>query len=152
MPPGPGTWLDAQLPTFFPRWGAALGYTFAYVLTGLLIHRRLTPQLTPKMAAIFAVGVYFATVMLPYLGLLLVYGLQWGAFDVLIPGSIMNALSCKETGEVNLHVVFSLVWLTGVVILNLPWFVHQVREFKHEVPQLQPVQMPAPPVIRQPGA
>lgn len=152
VPPGPGTWLDGQLPTLYRRWGSVLAYTFAYVLTGLFIHRRFTPQLTPKLAGIFAVCVYMAAVLVPYLGLLVVHGLRWDVLDVWVPGNIMDALFCEKPGHVDRHLVLSLVWLVTALVLNLGWFVRQAREFRHGVPSVDRVTAPAPPIIKQPAA
>jgi hypothetical protein len=125
---------------------AALAYAFDYALTGLLIQRKFFPNRPPKLAGLLAVLIAAAWALLPSLVLFFLNELTWKSFEGLQLGNAFNVFSSlREGSELNLHLLFSGIWLALAILLNANWFFRQLKAFRPLDNAAKPPPIPAIP-------
>ena len=124
---------------------AAAAYTFAYALTGLFIHRKWLPRRPPKIAGLLAVLLAAAWAVVPSIFLFFANKLSWNSVEGLQLGNVFNLFTLRDEGQQTMHLVFATVWFFIAVLLNVPWFFRQVRNF-------QPPVAPPPVIAKTPPA
>jgi hypothetical protein len=128
---------------------AALAYAFDYALTGLLIQRKFFPKRPPKLAGLLAVLIASGWAIVPSLVLFFLNELTWKSIEGLQLGNAFNVFSSlREGNELNLHLLFSGVWLVLVIVLNVNWFFRQMKAFRPPAQiEKPPAATEVPPII-----
>ncbi len=132
---------------FLLKSGAVLAYALAYTLMGLFLHRKFLPNRAPKTAALFVMLILGAAI-LPYTVLFFLNRLSLESFRELQLGNVFNVFSIEDDAHLSAHLTFAAAWLGVAALLNLKWFVAQVRNFypieRSAVPQVQSAHLTPP--------
>jgi hypothetical protein len=113
------------------HWFAATtAYAFAYALTALLIHRKFLSRRPPKLAGLLAVLLAGAWAIVPSIVFFFLNQLSWKSVEGMQLGNIFNIFYLRDDGQRIFHLWFALGWLILATVLNLKWFVAQVKNFR----------------------
>lgn len=104
-------------------------YAHAYALTGLFLHRTFFAHRTPVLASLFTFAIPALWSLLPCLVLFVLDRLTWDALKMPQLGNAFNLL-LGDGSAITSHLWFAAGWSILAVIVNLPWFIRQVRAFK----------------------
>jgi hypothetical protein len=105
-------------------------YAFDYALTALFIHRKFMFRRSPKIAGLLAVLLAAGWAFFPSVILFFLNQLSWKSMESLQLGNVFNLFVQHDDREKMLHLFFALSWLLLAVIVNLKWFVQQVKNFQ----------------------
>lgn len=108
--------------------GTAL-YAWAYVLTGLFLHRQFLRRHTPVLAGVISFALPAALGILPVLFLFLANRLSWRIMETQQLGSLFNLLAITPEKWSHPHIMIALGWMLLSLLLNLPWFFERARAF-----------------------
>jgi hypothetical protein len=108
---------------------AAILYCLAYGLTALYIQRRFFPRRPAKLAGVLTVLLPALWAVIPNLVLFFQDRLTFNAVEQTQLGNVFNAFMVREAGQRSAHIYFSATWAALVLLLNLPWFIRQVKAF-----------------------
>jgi hypothetical protein len=129
-----------EMKSFVVSSAAVVIYAFDYALVGLLLHRRFFKQRTPRLAGIFAVIVPAAWALVPVIFFFFLNRLSTRDLEHTQLGNLFNTFAVTQQSQKDSHLIFALCLLALMLVLNLKWFVRQVRSF-------QPLRRGAPPQI-----
>jgi hypothetical protein len=115
-------------------------YAFAYGLLALFIHRKFLPKRPPKVVGVLLLTLVALGALAPNIILFFFNRLSWSTVEGLQIGNMFNVFSVRDTGLLAYHQLFAGVFLLVMILLNLRWFIRQVKNF-------QPTPPPAPPVL-----
>ena len=118
-------------------------YALAYALAGVFIHRRFLPQRAPFTAGLLAMLIPALWAVLPNLALFFMNKLKWEELQERQLGNVFNVFILKNPAELTDHLAFSLCFVLLMTLLNVRWFLAQLRGFK---PYVRP-EKPAPPPL-----
>ncbi len=111
-----------------------LAYVYGYALTAVFLRNTIL-RIRPVYTWALTLGLMALGSGLPYLLTLLVQYRAWSFWDVYpwlvtdpIAGMIVVARDRDDTGLITL--IFVGIWAVVVTLLNLPWFVRQMRRFR----------------------
>jgi len=124
----------------------AIAYAFAYVLTGLFVHRQFLPKTPPMAASVCAAMVIFVSILLPTLIMLILKRSPKLAFTQIQLGNFFNSLYVEYYYQLLAHLIFAMSWVLIAFLANLKWFINQVRSFRpiDDSPALAEAQCPTP--------
>ena len=101
-----------------------------------------------KLAGIFAVIVPAAWALLPVLFFFFLNRLSTRDLEHIQLGNLFNIFVVGGTLDKQEHLLFAASWLGLMVVLNLKWFVRQVKNFQPlRRPKPAPAAAEAPPII-----
>lgn len=109
---------------------AAIFYTFDYALVGLFLHRKFLARRPAKLAGIFAVIVPAAWALLPVLFFFFLNRLSTRDLEHIQLGNLFNIFVVGLIPQKVQHMLFGGSWLILMIILNLRWFIRQVKNFQ----------------------
>jgi len=127
---------------------AAIFYAFDYALVGMFLHRKFLAKRPAKLAGIFAVIVPAAWALLPVLFFFFLNRLSTRDLEHIQLGNLFNIFVVGLVPQKMQHMLFAGSWLGLMIVLNLTWFIRQVKNFqplRRTRPSTAPVE--APPVI-----
>jgi hypothetical protein len=119
-----------ELRQFMTVTSAIVCYAFAYALLALFIHRRFIPARPPRLAGVMAILLPGIWAIAPNLVLFFSNRLSWGTLSERQLGNPFNILMISDEFIRWEHLAFSLGFLLVTLLLNVPWFFRQVRNFK----------------------
>jgi hypothetical protein len=125
-------------------------YAFAYALTALFLHRRFLAGRSAKLAGVLAILLPGVWAVLPNVVLFFLNQLSFKSIERSQLGSIVNVFTVKDYDQKIAHLICAAIWLLLMVIINLRWFVRQVKEFKpldSTVLANEPKQIAVPPPL-----
>jgi len=127
---------------------SALCYAFDYALVGLFLHRKFLGRRPPKLAGIFAVIVPAAWALIPVLFFFFLNRLSTRDLEHIQLGNVFNIFVVGLLPQKQQHLLFAGCWLIVMAILNIKWFVQQLRSFQ-PLRRAKPASaaMDAPPII-----
>jgi hypothetical protein len=136
---------------FMTTTAAIVCYAFAYALLALFIHRRFMSGRPPRVAGVMAILLPGAWAVVPNLILFFSNRLSWGTLSERQLGNPFNLLMNLDDLIRSQHLAFAFVFLLVTLLLNVPWFLQQVRNFK-PLDRRAPTQrsVPLPPVATPP--
>ena len=108
----------------------AMAYAFDYALTALFIQRKYLSKRPTKMADILAVFLAAVWAIFPTMVLFLLNQLSWKTVEGLELGNVFNLFIQHDEHGRRLHLFFALGWLLLAVLINAPWFLHQIKNFR----------------------
>jgi len=119
-------------------------YAFDYSLTALFIQRKYLSKRPSKMAGILAVFLAALWAIFPTIVLFFLNQLSWKSVEGLELGNVFNLFVQHDERERRLHQLFALGWLLLAMLINAPWFVRQMKNFR---PLARISSEAAPPVL-----
>jgi hypothetical protein len=134
--------------------GASILYGLAYALTALFIHRQFLARRPPKLAGVFSVLLPALWALLPNLLLFFTNRLNFPTLESMQLGSVFNVYMVRGSRHQSAHLLCATIWLFVIVILNLPWFVRQVKEFRplNKFAPAEPIAASVPPPLPTPSS
>jgi hypothetical protein len=127
--------------------GAVLLYVFAYALLAVLLHRKVFPRRSPRLAGVFMVLLPALWALLPGIFFFFINRLSWRSLQELQLGNVFNLTNVDEAGRMK-HLMFAGIWLAVMIAINAKWFITQVKHFQPLVRRAQSSEStPAPPPI-----
>jgi hypothetical protein len=143
-----GTVLSDDLYSLLYSSGAAVCYAFDYALVGLFLHRKFLGRRSARLAGIFAVMVPAAWSLLPVLFYFFMNRLAMRDLERIQLGNLFNIFVVGVAPQKQQHLLFAAGWLVLMIVLNLKWFLRQVKRFQSSRrAKPAPATMEAPPVI-----
>jgi hypothetical protein len=137
-----------DLESYLLSLAACMFYAFDYALVGLFLHRRFLRRRPAKLAGIFAVIVPAAWALAPVLFFFFLNRLSTRDLEHLQLGNLFNIFVVGTAELRRKHLLFAIGWLCVMIIVNLKWFLRQVRNFQpFRRAQPAPAAMEAPPII-----
>ena len=109
---------------------AAICYAFDYALVGLFLHRKFLARRPAKLAGIFAVIVPAAWALLPVLLFFFLNRLSARDLEHIQLGNLFNIFVVGLIPQKKQHLLFAACWLALMMLLNLSWFIRQVKSFQ----------------------
>ena len=109
--------------------GVTVLYGFSYALTGLFLHRQFFNRRPPKLAGVFAILLPGAWALVPNIVLFFLNRLSFKSLEGSQLGNIFNIFMVKESSARYAHLICAALWLVLMIVLNLRWFVRQVKVF-----------------------
>lgn len=109
--------------------GAVAAYAFDYALTALFIQRTFLPHRPAKLTGLIAAIIAATCSLMPSIVLFFLNQLTWNSIEGLELGNAFNIASMRDDTRIIDHAYFSLGWLALMVLLNMPWFGRQVKNF-----------------------
>jgi hypothetical protein len=104
-------------------------YACAYALTALFIQRKFLPGRPPKLTGLLAVLLAGGWAIAPSIFLFFANRLSWKTVEGLQLGNVFNVGFDRDHTQLLYHECFAGGWLLVAVVLNVPWFLRQVRNF-----------------------
>jgi hypothetical protein len=120
----------SDITKFLEQYPPALGYVFAYALTGLFIQRRFFPRRAPKFAGCFAIIVCALAVVGPMIVRFFLNELTWASVEKVQLGSVLNIFIMREADHYLGHQLCAGFWLLIAIGINATWFFRQVENFR----------------------
>jgi hypothetical protein len=114
-------------------------YAFAYSLLALFIHRKFFPKRPPKVAGVIILTLIALGALAPNIILFFFNRLSWNTVEGLQIGNLFNVFSLRETDQLKYHEFFAGGFLLAMILLNLRWFLRQVKNFRPTPPEAPPV-------------
>ena len=114
-------------------------YAFAYGLLALFLHRKFLPKRPPKVAGVIILTLIALGALVPNIILFFFNRLSWNTVEGLQIGNLFNVFSLRETGLLKYHQFFAGGFLLAMILLNLGWFVRQIKNFRPAPPEAPPV-------------
>jgi hypothetical protein len=109
---------------------AAICYALDYALIGLFLHRKFLGRRPPKLAGIFAVIVPAAWALIPVLFFFFLNRLSTRDLEHIQLGNVFNIFVVGLLPQKQQHLLFAGCWLIVMALLNIKWFVQQLRSFQ----------------------
>ncbi len=101
-------------------------YIYCYAISGLLVRRKyLCERIQPDRTWVIALIVCALSSITPYIIVLLTVRQFDSMRYILLFGSLFD-IDCQKA---EYHIIFTGSWAIMLTIVNLPWFVQQVRRF-----------------------
>ncbi|MEI9960736.1 MAG: hypothetical protein WDM76_06290 [Limisphaerales bacterium] len=107
-----------------------IAYTFAYALTALFIHRKFFPRRPAKLTGLLAVLLAAIWALLPSIVLFFLNQLSWKSVEGLQLGNVFNIFSLRDAEQQLYHQYFAFGWLLIIALVNIRWFLAQVKNFR----------------------
>ncbi len=120
-------------------------YIFAYALTALFIHRKFLSRRPPKLAGLLAVLLAALWAIVPSIILFFLNQLSWKSVEGLQLGNVFNLYSLHDDDRRIYHQWFAFGWLLVMIVVNMKWFLQQVRNCQ---PLLRATPENSPPVLK----
>ncbi len=127
---------------------ASICYVFDYALAGLFLHRTFLRRRPAKLAGIFAVIVPAAWALIPVMFFFFLNRLTTRDLEHIQLGNIFNIFVVGVGPKKEEHLYFAAGWLCVMLLLNLKWFIQQLKNFQplHRA-KPSPAAVDAPPII-----
>jgi hypothetical protein len=104
-------------------------YACAYALTALFIQRKFLPGRPPKLTGLLAVLLAGGWAIAPSIFLFFANRLSWKSVEGLQLGNVFNVCFNRDNTQLVYHEWFACGWLLVALVLNVAWFLRQVRNF-----------------------
>jgi hypothetical protein len=130
---------------FLQSSSVTMAYIFAYALTALFIHRKFLSRRPPKLAGLLAVLLAALWAIVPSIILFFLNQLSWKSVEGLQLGNVFNLYSLHDDDRRIYHQWFAFGWLLVMIVVNMKWFLQQVRNFQ---PLLRATPENSPPVLK----
>lgn len=121
--------FDESVLDFQFKIGIVLLYALDYALTALFLHRRFWPQRPAKIASLITIILAASWALLPAFILFFMNKLTWQSIEGMQLGNVFNVFSMRDTASLPPHLFFAAGWLGLVLLLNLRWFLRQLKNF-----------------------
>lgn len=119
-----------DLSYFVQTYPPLMVYAFAYALTGVFIHRTFFPKRPAKLAGGLALIVAAVLSLGPIIVLFFMNQLSWRELEKLQLGNAMNLFNGITPEQRQVHLYFACGWLGVMLLLNIKWFVVQIKNFR----------------------